>query len=113
MSEFPEHLRLDSSLDEHLPMSIVAFGPNTLALGGRCFDEVMLHTFFTDETVTRCVGTVRAAAEQAGRDPAAARVWACLATVGDHVPYEARLMKTIGRAATYLQISGHLSADLR
>ena len=100
------HLRLDSSLDEHLPMSIVAFGPNTLALGGRCFDEVVLHTFFTDETVTRCVGTVRAAAEQAGRDPAAVRVWSCLATVGDHVPYEARLMKTIGAA-------GHLSADLR
>ena len=108
MSEFPEYLRLDSSLDEHLPMSIVAFGPNTLALGGRCFDEVVLHTFFTDETVTRCVGTVRAAAEQAGRDPSAVRVWSCLATVGDHVPYEARLMKTMGRLATYLQIYGDL-----
>ena len=102
------YLRLDSSLDEHLPMSVVAFGPNTLGLAGRCFDEVVLHTFFTDETVTRCVGTVRAAAEQAGRDPAAVRVWSCLATVGDHVPYEARLMKTVGRLATYLQIYGDL-----
>ena len=27
-------LHLDASLDEYLPMSIVAFGPNTLALGG-------------------------------------------------------------------------------
>src|SRR5579862_3163787 len=68
-------LHLDASLDEHLPMSIVAFGPNTLALGGRCFDEVVLHTYFTDETTDRCVRTVKRAAEQAGRDPASVRVW--------------------------------------
>ena len=62
-------------------MSIVAFGPNTLGLAGRCFDEVVLHTFFADETVVRCTETVRAAAEQAGRDPAEVRV-VCL-PVGD------------------------------
>ena len=101
-------LRLDSSLDEHLPMSIVAFGPNTLRLAGRCFDEVVLHTFFADETVVRCVETVRAAAEEAGRDPADVRVWSCLATVGDHLPYGDRLMKMVGRLATYLQIYGDL-----
>src|SRR4051794_15756021 len=33
-------LHLDSALDEHLPMGLVAFGPNSLELGGRCFDEV-------------------------------------------------------------------------
>ena len=89
-------------------MSIVAFGPNTLRLAGRCFDEVVLHTFFADETVVRCVETVRAAAEEAGRDPADVRVWSCLATVGDHLPYEDRLMKMVGRLATYLQIYGDL-----
>src|SRR6478736_5585447 len=31
-------LFLDDGLDEHLPMSIMAFGPATLALAGRCFD---------------------------------------------------------------------------
>ena len=41
-------LHLDSTLDEHLPMGIVAFGPETLQLAGRCFDEVVLHTYFTD-----------------------------------------------------------------
>ena len=102
------YLRLDSSLDEHLPMSIAAFGENTLRLAGRCFDEVILHTYFTDETVVRCVETVRAAAEQAGRDPCDVRVWSCLATVGDHLPYEARMMKTVGRLATYLQAYGNL-----
>ena len=44
-------------------MGIVAFGPETLKLAGRCFDEVVLHTYFTDETTARCVQTVKQAAE--------------------------------------------------
>jgi len=101
-------LHLDSSLDEHLPMSIVAFGPNTLKLAGRCFDEVVLHTYFTDETTKRCVETVKQAAEQAGRDPVSVRVWSCFATIGDHLPEEQRLMKSVGRLGTYLQGYGDL-----
>ena len=61
---------------------------------------MILHTYFTDETVVRCVETVRSAAERAGRDPAAVRVWSCFATIGDHLPYEARMMKTVGRCST-------------
>lgn len=101
-------LHLDATLDEHLPMGIVAFGPNTLELAGRCFDEVVLHTYFTDETTSRCVATVKAAAERAGRDPAEVKVWACLATVGDHLPQEAQMLKTVGRLGTYLQAYGDL-----
>ncbi len=101
-------LHLDNTLDEYLPMSIVAFGPNTLALGGRCFDEVILHTYFTDETTQRCVRTVKDAAERAGRDPSSVRVWSCFATIGDHIPNGKRLMKTVGRLGTYLQGYGDL-----
>ncbi len=101
-------LHLDGTLDEHLPLSIVAFGPNTLELGGRCFDEVVLHTYFTDETTQRCVRTVKDAAERAGRDPADVRVWSCFATIGDHIPEGKRLMKTVGRLGTYLQGYGDL-----
>lgn len=101
-------LFLDNRLDEHLPMSVVAFGPETLKLAGRCFDEVILHTYFTDETTERAVKTVKEAAEQAGRDPAAVRVWSCFATIGDHLPEDRRLMKTVGRLATYLQGYGEL-----
>jgi probable F420-dependent oxidoreductase len=101
-------LHLDSGLDEHLPMNLVAFGPNTLELAGRCFDEVILHTYFTDETTARCVSTVKGAAERAGRDPESVRVWSCFATIGDHIPYEQRLMKSVGRLATYLQGYGDL-----
>ena len=72
------------------------------------FDDVILHTYFTPETLQRCVRTVKDAAEQAGRDPAAVRVWSCLATVGDHLPEELRLKKTVARLATYLQGYGDL-----
>ncbi len=92
----------------HIPMTLVAFGPNSLALGGRCFDAVILHTFFTDETTARVVQEVRDGAERAGRDPAAVRVWSCFATIGDHLPEPVRLKKTVGRMATYLQAYGDL-----
>jgi alkanesulfonate monooxygenase SsuD/methylene tetrahydromethanopterin reductase-like flavin-dependent oxidoreductase (luciferase family) len=63
-------------------------GAQRFGLAGRAFDEVVLHTFFTDETTARCVTTVKQAAEQVGRDPAAVKVWSCFATIGDHVPDE-------------------------
>lgn len=101
-------LRLDPGFDEYIPMTFTAFGPNSLALGGRAFDAVVLHTFFTDETTRQCVASVKSAAEKAGRNPADVRVWSCLATIGDHLPYELRLKKTVGRMATYLQAYGDL-----
>ena len=91
-----------------IPLTFTAFGPNSLALGGRAMDAVVLHTFFTDETTARCVRAVKQAAEQAGRDPARVRVWSCFATIGDHIPEPVRLKKTVGRMATYLQAYGDL-----
>jgi probable F420-dependent oxidoreductase len=101
-------LHLDPTFDEHIPLLLTAFGPNSLALAGRAFDAVVLHTFFTDDTTARAAHAVRAAAEQAGRDPAAVKVWSCFATIGDHLPPEVRLKKTVGRMATYLQGYGDL-----
>lgn len=104
-------LRLDPTFDEDIPLGLVAFGPNSLALGGRAFDHVILHTFFSDETLQRCVRTVKDAAEQAGRDPESVTVWSCFATIGDHLPEPARLKKTVGRLATYLQAYGDLMVE--
>ncbi|QGG94237.1 TIGR03857 family LLM class F420-dependent oxidoreductase [Actinomarinicola tropica] len=101
-------LHLDRRFDLDIPLGLVAFGPQSLALGGRAFDDVVLHTFFTDETVERCVRTVKRAAEEAGRDPASVRVWTCFATIGDHIPEDLRLKKSVGRLATYLQGYGDL-----
>lgn len=103
-------LHLGSEFDEDIPLLLVAFGPETLKLGGRAFDHVVLHTFFSDETTSRAVRTVKEAAEQAGRDPDAVTVWSCLATVGDHLPEDVRLRKTVGRLAGYLQGYGDLMA---
>jgi len=97
-----------ADIDEDLPLGLVAFGPQSLALGGRCFDEVVLHTFFTEETTQRCVATVKQAAERAGRDPGEVTVWSCLATIADHIDEDLRLLKSVGRLATYLQGYGDL-----
>jgi probable F420-dependent oxidoreductase len=104
-------LHLDSTFDEDIELALVAFGPNSLELGGRAFDHVILHTFFTDETLQRCVRTVKDAAERAGRDPDAVTVWSCYATIGDHLPESLRLRKTVGRLATYLQGYGDLMVE--
>ena len=101
-------LRLDPDFDEHIPLTLTAFGPNSLALGGREFDAVVLHTFFTDETTQRAVESVKSAAIAAGRDPSTVRVWSCLATIGDHLPEALQLKKRVGRMATYLQAYGDL-----
>ena len=104
---FP-YLHLDATFDLDIPLLLSAFGPNSLELGGRVFDGVILHTFFSDETLQRCVRTVKEAAERAGRDPDSVTVWSCYLTVGDWLDEPTRLRKTVGRLATYLQGYGDL-----
>lgn len=101
-------LAMGPQYSEHIPMTFTAFGPNSLALGGRAFDAVVLHTFFTEETTRRCVKNVKDAAEKAGRDPDHVKVWSCFASIGDHLPEPVRLKKLVGRMATYLQAYGDL-----
>jgi probable F420-dependent oxidoreductase len=105
--EFP-YLHLDATFDLDIPMLLSAFGPNSLELGGRVFDGVILHTFFSDETLQRCVRAVKDSAERAGRDPDSVKVWSCYLTVGDWLDGPTRLKKTVGRLATYLQGYGDL-----
>jgi 5,10-methylenetetrahydromethanopterin reductase len=102
------YLHQDDQFDEDIPLLLVAMGERTCELAGRCMDAVVLHTFFGDEAVTRSVAAVRRGAAQAGRDPASVRVWAVLATVGDHIGDELRLKKTVGRLASYLRGYGDL-----
>lgn len=95
-------LRLDERFDEDIPVMCAAIGPKTMSWGGGVFDGVMLHTFFTDQTLRECVDRVRAGAEKAGKDPSSVRVWAVLATLTD-LPERARLKMLVGRMGTYLQ----------
>jgi probable F420-dependent oxidoreductase len=101
-------LRLDPEFRLDIPLSITVFGDKTLQMAGRTYDNVILHTFFTDETTARAVQTVKQAAEEAGRNPDDVKVWSCFATIGDHIDPALRLKKTVGRLATYLQAYGDL-----
>lgn len=107
LGKFPK-LALDPTFDEDIRLATTAFGPQTLALAGRAFDLVVLHTFFSDETVTRIVNSIRKSAEEAGRDPAAVKIWSCYATIPDAIGEELVTKKTVGRLATYLQVYGDL-----
>lgn len=102
------YLHLDAGLDEDIPLVMAAIGERTLEFAGRHFDGVVLHTFFTDETLGNSVAAVRRGAEAAGRDPASVRIWSVLATVHDGVDADLRLGKLVGRMATYLQAYGDL-----
>jgi 5,10-methylenetetrahydromethanopterin reductase len=97
------YLNQDASFDEDIPVMVMAIGEKTLELAGRIADAVVLHTFFSDDTLARSVATVRESAERAGRDPSSVRIWSVLATVEDSLPTEVRLRKLVGRLATYLQ----------
>ncbi|HVV08075.1 TIGR03857 family LLM class F420-dependent oxidoreductase [Amycolatopsis sp.] len=87
------------------PLVLAAIGPKTLALAGAHFDGVILHPFLTPEAVARSAATVRAAAEDAGRDPAAIRVYATVITASG-LPPEEEAAVVGGRAVTYFQIPG-------
>jgi 5,10-methylenetetrahydromethanopterin reductase len=107
IGSFP-YLSQDPSFDEDIPVLLMAIGDRSLELAGRVADGVVLHTFFTDETLARAVRIVRDSAERAGRDPAGVRVWSVLATVEESIPEEQRLRKLVGRLATYLQGYGEV-----
>ena len=81
-------------------------GPNSLELGGRCFDEVVLHTYFTDETTERARADGEAGRRAGGARSGDVRVWSCFATIGDHLP-ERPAAQEDRRAA------GHLPPGLR
>ncbi len=101
-------LHQDAKFSEDIPVLLCALAERTLERAGGYVDAVVLHTYFTDETLARSVAAVRRGAEQAGRDPASVRVWSVLATIGDHISHEAQLRKTVGRLSTYLQGYGDL-----
>ncbi|KPM56030.1 luciferase [Frankia sp. R43] len=105
--KFP-YLHQDRDFDEDIPILIAALGTRTLELAGRCLDAVVLHTFYSDAAVTEALAAVARGAKSVGRDPAEVRVWSVLATVSDEIPEDRRLLKTIGRLASYLQGYGDL-----
>jgi 5,10-methylenetetrahydromethanopterin reductase len=87
------------------PIVFGTIGPLGLALAGRSFDGVILHPFLTVEAVAQSVGVVRAAAEQAGRDPSTVRVISTLIAAPDLSP-EREDLAVRARAVSYFQVKG-------
>ncbi len=111
VGKFP-YLQLHGDFDDEIPVSLVAMGEKTQELAGRCMDAVILHTFFDDPAVERAIAAVRRGEERAGRAPGSVRIWSILATVGDHIPEDTRLKKTVGRLASYLQGYGDMMVEV-
>jgi probable F420-dependent oxidoreductase len=63
-----------------LPVYVAGYGPRVLSVAGRCADGVIIQ-LADPEIVEWIVGQVRAAAAEAGRDPAAVKVMACAPVV--------------------------------
>lgn len=98
-------LRLDPNFDEDIPVLVAALGARTMQWAGGVADGIILHTFFSDEALARCVELVRRGAEEAGRNPERVRVWAVLATLCNRSAEEV-LRGLVGRMATYCQVYG-------
>lgn len=88
------------------PMLLGAMGPKTLALAGRHYDGVLLHPFLTDRAITESAEIVRNAAEEAGRDRRACKVWATLVTAADQTEDETLAIGP-ARLLTYIQMEGY------
>lgn len=110
LGSFPK-LALDARFDEDIRLATTAFGPRTLDMAGQLYDVVVLHTYFSDETVRRMVDRVRASAVRAGRDPSSIKIWSCYSTITDEIPEQDFVKKTVGRLSTYLQVYGDLLVE--
>jgi 5,10-methylenetetrahydromethanopterin reductase len=101
LGRFP-YLHQADWMHESIPLLMTAFGKRSLEFAGSVFDGVILHTFMSDEAVSRAVSLVRKGAEKAGRDPKSVKVWTVLAVACN--ASEARLLTLLtARMATYLQ----------
>ena len=98
-----------AAIDEDLPLGLVAFGPAVAGprrpLLRRGDPPHLLHRGDHAAVRGHGQGGGRAGRARPGRR---SRVWSCLATIGDHIPEDLRLMKSVGRLATYLQGYGDL-----
>ena len=93
-------------LSEDIPVLYVGFGFASLRHAGTCYDGTHLHTFMSDQALSRAVSAVRDGEAQSGREQGTVKNWSVFATACD-VSDEVYLKYIIARLATYLQIPGY------
>ena len=94
LGRFPGDLALGVEL-QHLPrLGLGTLGPKSMELAGRAYDDLFLHTHWTNQGIASSAATTRKAADEAGRDPDSLRIWAMLAVACD-LPEEAVLQRVV------------------
>jgi 5,10-methylenetetrahydromethanopterin reductase len=106
LGRFPGKLSLGVQLPCVPRLALGALGPKTQQLGGRAYDDLILHSHWTAEGVANSSALARRAAEEAGRDPDALRIWTLLVTACD-MGEEDVLQRVVRRMTTYMQWPGY------
>jgi probable F420-dependent oxidoreductase len=106
LGRFPGTLSLGVVLPCVPRLALGALGPKTQELGGRAYDDLILHSHWTADAVGRSAHLARRAAEAAGRDPAALRIWTLMVTACD-MSEEDVLQRVVRRMTTYMQWPGY------
>ena len=101
-------MHLLGEVNDEVPIMSVAIGEKVIEWAGGIMDGIVLHTFFTDETLARVVKLARQGAEKAGRDPDKLRIWSILSIVNDNLTHDQQLLKVVARMGTYLQLYGDI-----
>ncbi len=87
------------------PIIFTAIGPKALAFAGEHCDGVLLHPFVSPQGVRNSTRIVREAAEKAGRDPGAVRIYHNIIVAPD-LPKDEEEAVVGGRAVTYFELPG-------
>lgn len=113
LGTFPTLKLTDRHVGKAPPIIFTAMGPKSLAFAGTHCDGVLLHPFVSPTGVRNSARIVREAAEKAGRDPAAVRVYHNIIAAPD-LPKSEEDAVVRGRAITYFELPGFgdLIADI-
>ena len=105
MGKFPMLKLTDKHDGPTPPVIFTAIGPKSLEFAGTHCDGVLLHPFVSPQGVRNSAKIVRDAAEKAGRDPMAVRIYHNIIVAPD-LPKDEEDAVVRGRAITYFELPG-------
>lgn len=105
MGNFPMLKLTDKHDGPPPPIIFTAIGPKSLEFAGTHCDGVLLHPFVSPQGVRNSAKIVRDAAEKAGRDPLAVRIYHNIIVAPD-LPKDEEDAVVRGRAITYFELPG-------
>lgn len=113
IGRFPMLKLTDRHQGKTPPIIFTAIGPKSLEFAGAHCDGVLLHPFVSPDGLRNSRRIVRQAAEQAGRDPDAVRIYHNIIVAPD-LPKDEEDAVVRGRAITYFELPGFgdLIADI-